>query len=130
MVYQDHLENCYLDSSTDLTTLTEGFRTVWLHTAEAGGDCHIFSQVSQLQTTAHSLAALQQQHEQLQQQVAECEKQAAVNSELRLIAVGLAELQQEEMQLRPLAEQTQELRRQNHDMEQQAATLPTVKVYS
>lgn len=85
-------------------------------------------QVSQVQATAQSLDSLQQEYQHLTEQVAECERQAAVNSELRLIAHGLQELQEEQVQLRPLAEQAQDLRRENQELQQHAAALPNAKV--
>lgn len=73
---------------------------------------------------------MQQEYQRLSEQVADCERQAAINSEMRLIALSLEELQAEHLQLRPLAEQAQELRKQNHEMEQHAVALPTIKVKS
>lgn len=74
------------------------------------------------------LAALQQQHEQLSAQMEECERLAALNSELRLISHNMEELREEQMQLKPQAELAQELRRHNQQLEQEAAHLPSIKV--
>lgn len=81
-----------------------------------------------MQTATADIDALRQKHASLTDQMADCERQAAINSELRLMSVGLDELQEEHRHLKPLAEQAHELRKQNKQLEQDAAALPTIKV--
>jgi hypothetical protein len=81
-----------------------------------------------MESSAADLPALQQQHDQLSAQMEECERLAALNSELRLISHNMEELQEEQVQLKPQAELAQELRRHNQQLEQEAAHLPSIKV--
>jgi TolA-binding protein len=85
-------------------------------------------QVASMESSAADLPALQQQHGQLSAQMEECERLAALNSELRLISHNMEELQQEQVQLKPQAELAHELRRHNQQLEQEAAQLPSIKV--
>jgi hypothetical protein len=81
-----------------------------------------------MESSAADLPALQQQHDQLSAQMEECERLAALNSELRLISHNMEELQEEQVQLKPQAELGQELRRHNQQLEHEAAHLPSIKV--
>lgn len=81
-----------------------------------------------MQCSAADLDDLQQQHALLSAQAEECERLAALNSELRLISHDMEELQEEQVQLVPQAEMAKELRRQNKQLHEEAAQLPGVKV--
>lgn len=88
-------------------------------------------QVVELQAAVGDLDALRQQHTTLKDLMAECERQAAINSELRLRAFHLQELQEEHEHLKQLVQWAEELRMLNKQMEQDAlltAALSDVKV--
>jgi len=85
-------------------------------------------QVASLRSMTANMETLKLENEQLVLQASEMDRLAAMNSELRLIGVSLAELQDEHRQLEPQAQMAQELKRQVKELEEDVLQLPAVKV--
>ena len=85
-------------------------------------------QVASLERSISQLGNLKAEAAVLEVQVRECECLAALNSEKRLIAMGLDRQQKEAERLRPVADEVQKLQKANGDLEHVLEALPQLQV--
>jgi predicted nuclease with TOPRIM domain len=90
--------------------------------------CVVYWQVASLERSVGELGNLQAEAAVLEAQVHECECLAALNSEKRLIAMGLERQQMEAERLRPVADEVQRLQKANADLEHVLEALPQLQV--